>query len=287
MREKLLSVLILLIISTVFLLPNSSKVSAENAKAAEIREILNSKTFYVEYEVNKKEDKRALAVDGERRKSFDCDGRRRSSGLGFIPVVGMLAKGSLALTPEVFYESNNYYQFVEKKKILKATKAEMDDPYINPREDWGSLSLRIKLPEEFGMFNGDDSIKFAESDTKVIDNKKNLKISFDKYFKVIKSVTGENIAKKVYFVFYDEKGELDKISSLTVDWDVDAGTVFTSNENKKPEQQDYTIQTITIKKLTKELPKDVMVFPKGCKVYGPGLGNMNELLDQPPLLEEH
>ncbi|MBR1859561.1 MAG: hypothetical protein IJ797_08690 [Selenomonadaceae bacterium] len=287
MIKRLLLIFVVLMIATISLLPTSAKVSAENAKATEIREIFSSKTYYIEYELNRKEDKRALAVDGDKIKSFDCENRRNVSAIGYIPIVGMFAKGSFKLTPEVFYDSKNYYQFIDKKKILMATESEINDPYINPKEDWSSLALRIRLPEEFGMFTGDDAITFVESNTRIIDTKKNIQVEFDKYVKVIKSVTGKNIAKKVYFVFYSEKGELDKIYSLTVNWDEDAGIIFNENIDKKPEQQDYTIQKITIKKLTKELPKNVMAFPKGAKVYGPGLGNMNELLEQPPLIESY
>ena len=288
MRKKLLKMLSMLTVSAISLLPFSPTVSAENEKAAEIREILNSKTFYIEYEVNKKEDKRALAVDGTIKKSFDCEGRRSATFLSYLPVVGLFAKGSLKLMPEVYYDSNSgyYYQFVTKKKILKANEEEMKDPYISPKEEWNTLPLRIKLPEDLGMFTGDESIKFVESNTKVIDEQKNKKVEFDKYFKVIKSVTGQNIAKRVYLVFYDEKGELDKICTLTVNWNEDAGTIFNENDGKKLDQQDYEIQTLNIRQLTRELPKDVMKFPNGSKVYGPGLGNMDELLDQVPLLEE-
>ena len=290
MRKKFLSALLsALTISTASILPMSSIVSAENSKAAEIREIFSSQKYYLEYEVNKKEDKRALAVDGSVRKSFDCEGRRSATFLSYLPVVGLFAKGSLKLMPEVYYDSNSgyYYQFVTKKKILKANETEMKDPYISPKEEWNTLPLRIKVPEDFGMFTGDKSITFVESGTKIIDEKKNIQAAFDKYFKVIKSVTGQNIAKRVYFVFYNEKGDLDKICTLTVDWNEDAGNIFNENYGKKPDQQDYEIQTLKIRQFTKELPKDVMKFPNGSKVYGPGLGNMDELLDQPPLLEEY
>ena len=289
MRKTLLAALTGLATVSLSCLSSLSTVSAENAKAAEIREIFNSKTYYLEYELNKKEDRRALAVDGEIRKSFDCEGRRSATFLSYLPVVGFFAKGSLKLMPEVYYDAKSgyYYQFVTKKKILKANETEMKDPYISPKEEWNTLPLRIEVPEDFGMFMGDESIKFVESGTKVIDEQKNKQVSFDKYFKIIKNVTGQNIAKRVYFVFYDEKGEFDKICTLTVNWNEDAGTIFNENYGKKPEQQDYEIQTINIRKFTKELPKDVMKFPNGSKVYGPGLGNMNELLDQPPLLEEY
>lgn len=289
MRKSLLSVLAGLTTLSLTFMPIMSTVSAENAKASKIREIFNSKTYYLEYELNKKEDKRALAVNGEIIKSFDCEGRRSATFLSIVPIVGLFAKGSLKLMPEVYYDGNSgyYYQFVTKKKILKASPEEMNDPYISPAQEWNTLPLRIKLPEDFGMFTGDESIQFIESGTKVIDEQKNKQVEYDKYFKIIKSVTGQNIAKRVYFVFYDEKGELDKICTLTVNWNEDAGTIFQENDGKKPEQQDYEIQTINIKKFTAELPKDIMKFPNGSKVYGPGLGNMNELLDQLPLLEEY
>ena len=263
-----------------------SSVSAEHEKAAEIRDIFSSTTYYVEYEINRKEDKRALAVDGNVKKSFDCEGRRSATLLSFLPIVGFFAKGSLKLMPEVYYKDGNYYQFVEKKKALRANESEMNDPYINPTQEWNTIPLRIQLPEEFGMFTGDSSITFVESGTKIIDAAKNKSIAFDKYVKPIKNVDGVNIAKKIYVVYYSESGALDKILTLTVDWNADAGQIVLDEEDKKPDQQNYAIQTLRVRELTKELPKNVMAFPNGCKVYGPGLGDMNEIIDQPPLLEE-
>jgi len=265
----------------------SSTACAENPKAQELREIIKSNKYYIEYEVNKKEDRRALAVDGDKRLSFDCEGRRSATLLSYIPIVGLFAKGSLKLMPEVFYDTESYYQFVSPKKILKATLQELDDPYLNPNQEWKTVPRRIKLPEEFGMFTGDEKIKFVESGTKITNDKKKVELSFDKYVKVIQNVNGANVAKKVYIVYYNEKGELDEIYTLTVDWDEDAGTIFAAEEDKKPEQQIYNIQRIKVNKFTAELPKDIMKFPEGSKVYGPGLGNMDELLDAPPLLEQY
>ena len=262
-------------------------VNAENPKAEELRNIINSGKYYVEYELNKKEDKRALAVDGDKRKSFDCDGRRSATALSFIPIVGLFAKGNLKLTPEVYYDTKNYYQFISEKKVLRASADEMNDPYINPAQEWRTVPQRIVLPEEFGMFTGDKDINFVESGEKIVDAKKGTKVNFDKYVKILKNTVGANIAKKVYFVYYNEKGDVDKILTLTVDYNEDAGEIFAADEDKTPEKQTYNIQRIKINKFTGELPTNVMKFHKETKVYGPGLGDMNELLDQPPLIEQH
>lgn len=284
LKKKICSAFTAMIMSTTFLIP--SIVSAENPKAEELRNIIKSNNYYVEYEINKKEDKRALAVNGVKKKSFDCDGRRSATALSFIPIVGLFAKGSLKLSPEVYYDSQNYYQFVTKKKLLRASEEEMNDPYINPAQEWSTVKQRIVLPEEFGMFTGDNDISFVESGEKIIDTK-GTKVNFDKYFKILKNTKGVNIAKKVYFVYYNVKGDIDKILTLTVDFNEDAGQIFAADEDKKPEQQIYNIQRIKVNKFTGELPADIMKFPEGAKVYGPGTGDMNEVLEQPPLLEEH
>ena len=282
-RKKFAATLSALMISAMSFMPT---VHAENPKAQELREIINSKKFYVEYEVNKKEDKRALAVDGDLRKSFDCEGRRSSTLLSYIPIVGLFAKGSLKLMPEIFFDSENYYQFIDKKKILKASIEELQDPYLDPNQEWSTAPQRIVLPEEFGMFTGDSEIKFVESGTAPADET-NKEQPFDKYFKAIKNVNGANTAKKVYMVYYNADGGLDRILTLTVDWEEDAGTIFLQEVIKKPADQIYDIQRIKINKFTSELPENVMAFPTGCKIYGPGLGNMDELLDATPLLEQH
>ena len=74
---------------------------------------------------------------------------------------------------------------------------------------------------------------------------------------------------------------------MSVYWNEDAGQIFSIDEDKKFEDQIYYIQKIKINKFTGKLPEKIMDFPSGCKVYGPGLGDMNELLDATPLLEEH
>jgi len=284
MVKKVLTPLLAAIVTASYSPPS---VFAENIKAEELREIINSNHYYIEYEVNKKEDKRALAVDGVLKKSFDCEGRRSSTLLSFVPIVGLFAKGSLKLMPEVYYDSNNYYQFVDKKKVLRASPEEMKDPYINPNQEWNTIPLRVNLPEEFGMFTGDKDIKFVESGEKIVDEKKGTKFTFDKYVKNIRNVNGANIAKKIYVVYYDDKNELASISTLSVYINEDAGQIFANDEDKKFEEQIYDIQKIKINKFTSELPNKIMDFPAGCKVYGPGLGDMNELLEMPPLLEEY
>lgn len=282
-RKKFLTALTAATVAAMSFVP--STVFAENPKAQELRELIQSNKYYVEYEVNKKEDKRALAVNGDLRKSFDCEGRRSSTLLRFIPIVGLFAKGSLKLMPEIYYDSNNYYQFVSKKRILKATPEELQDPYLDPNEEWNTAPKRIVLPEEFGMFTGDTQIIFVESGTFSEGGKK--QISFDKYFKAIRNVQGANLAKKVYMVCYNDKGEPIKILTLTVDWSEDAGEIFAKEILKKPADRIYDIQEIKINKFTGELPADVMKFPTGSQVYAPGLGNMDELLEAPPLLEQH
>lgn len=280
--RKIFSSLTALTIAAMSFMPTAH---AENPKAQELRELIQSNKYYVEYEVNRKEDKRALAVDGDKRKSFDCEGRRGETLLRFIPIVGLFAKGSLKLSPEILYDSGNYYQFLSKKKTLKASDEELQDPYLDPNQEWNTAPKRIVLPEEFGMFTGDADIHFVESSTLIDGDKK--QISFDKYFKAIRNVKGANLAKIVYLVCYDDKGELSKILTLTVDWDDDAGQILETEFGKKSADRIYDIQEIKINKFTGELPADVMKFAEGTQIYGPGLGNMDELLDAPPLLEQH
>lgn len=280
--RKIFSSLTALTIAAMSFMPTAH---AENPKAQELRELIQSNKYYVEYEVNRKEDKRALAVDGDKRKSFDCEGRRSSTLLRFIPIVGLFAKGSLKLSPEILYDSGNYYQFLSKKKTLKASDEELQDPYLDPNQEWNTAPKRIVLPEEFGMFTGNADIHFVESGTLIDGDKK--QISFDKYFKAIRNVKGANLAKTVYLVCYNDKGELSKILTLTVDWDDDAGQILATDFGKKSADRIYDIQEIKINKFTGELPADVMKFAEGTQIYGPGLGNMDELLDAPPLLEQH
>lgn len=306
MRKRTV-VLMLLSVLAVLILPISSTVSAENSKAVEIREILNSKKYYVEYENENNFKVRgklhsfsfpnALAVNGNKWMTYQAS-FKGSGGMGLpIPMIGGLFGGNktkVSLQPEVFYDGNNhYYIFESKKEALMATGEQLKDPYINPMQGWTSINTDMKLPEAFDVFTNDDSIEFVESGSEIVDSKNKKEMAFDKYVKHFKSATGKVIYDEFYIVYYNEKNELAQIEMKNIA--VDDELINAINKQSTTEQtNDANIATyvkpvvkILIKKFTTELPESAMTVPSGCKVYGPGLGDMNDLLDIKVLLEEH
>ena len=56
---------------------------------------------------------------------------------------------------------------------------------------------------------------------------------------------------------------------------------------KMPGSDETLLNTMKVKKITRELPEGALQIPKGCKVYAVGIGDMNDLLEQPVLVEDY
>ena len=281
MKKLIMSLFSVSLVSLVMFI-TSSVASAENPKAAQFREILNSNSYYVEYDFIEKIFGHGLAVDGDKKISYHAD--TSVSALNYVPVISVISNiismNNPKLKPDFFYQPGKYYQFIDKKSAVLATERDLNDPYLDPNEGWKYAKECLELPKEFEVFTN-DLVKFVESGNKVVGN---TQISFDKYVKPIKSIAGNDIAKTVYFVCYNAKGNLDTIISFNVEWNEDAGQIFDSSINT------YSFKarrTIKIKKITKSLPRSGVNMPKGCKVYRAGIGDINDLTDQLVLVEQY
>lgn len=255
---------------------------AEQPAAQKYRDILQSGKFYVEYEFDYA--KKCLAVDSDRRMDYTVfkSGGNAALALGLGLINPILAIGSLfakntSKVPTAYYENGKFYQFEGKKKAFMATEQQLNDINIDPNEGWSSIKSRLALPPELAVFapndkffeatNGATAPKFLESGSKVVGKKE---FQFDKYIYDVKGQTGKNLYGMAYYMYY-EKGELKEIESYLT----------------KLGQPDELLQTIEVKKITGELPENVLKIPEGCKVYAAGLGDMNDLIDQPVQIETY
>ena len=50
---------------------------------------------------------------------------------------------------------------------------------------------------------------------------------------------------------------------------------------------EYPMGEVIVKKITSEVPVEMFNIPQGCKVYAVGIGDMNDLIEQPVLVEEY
>lgn len=259
----------------------AANVYAEQPQATELRNILQSGTYYVEYELNYA--KKILAVQDNRRMDYTVYKKDNSfAAMGLSLINPFLAIGSLFMTneqktPTTYYEAGKFYQFEGKKKAVMATWDQLNNPNLDPMEGWGSVKYKLALPEELAVLAPEDMFSerlsgssipvYVESGKEILDKKE---FTYDKYSAGIKSKTGKILFNKDYYFYYD-KGELKYIYTRMND-----GTGI-----------DIILQKMEIKKITQELPENILKIPKGCKVYAAGIGDMNDLLDKPVLIEEY
>ena len=278
MKEKFLSATLALSIVA----GSMGTAFAENPKAEEYRKLFASGTFYIDYDMNDSVRK-ALAVGDGKRMDYTIITRRNAalqSALMFIPVIGvagMFVKETKK-DPTALYQDNKYYQFIGKKEARVATPAELQDENLDPTEAWSSVPLRLALPEGLVVLAPNDPFNkianysvpaFVESGT-ITDGKNTF--DYDTYKSPITGATGNVLADKIFYLYYDNKnGDLKRVI-----------TRF-----KEPgSSMEQTITELKIRKIAKELPENALKMPGGTKVYAAGLGDMDDLLDRNVLVEQ-
>lgn len=255
---------------------------AEQPKAQEYREILNSGTYYLEYELD--DVIKNLAVKDHRRMDYTTlksDGLMGLSGLSVLNPFKVLSKlaANDNRNPSAFYEYGKFYQFTGKKTARMAIWNQLNDPNVDPTENWNTIKQKLSLPEELAILGNKDEYNenifingstvpvYEESGVAVVNGKE---MEYDKYVSSIKSKTGRVIMDKSFF-FYYANGELKNIKTFI----------------KPYNGLEMISQTITLKKLTREIPPDALVIPVGTKVYAAGIGDMDDLLNTPALVEDY
>lgn len=255
---------------------------AEQQEAAKYRDILQSGKFYVEYELNYA--KKILAVQDNKRMDYTIYKSKGNpyAGMGLAMINPFLALGSLFIkneskVPTAYYEAGKFYQFDSKKKAHMAIWNQLNDPNLNPMEGWNAVKQKLALPTELAIFAPNDMFaenyagvatpKFVESGNASIDGKTYV---YDKYSSNILSHSGKVLIGNNYYFYYGE-GELKHINTFT--YSDSSGEVL--------------LRSIDIKKITQELPENILKIPEGCKVYAAGIGDMNDLIEKPVLVEEY
>ena len=174
-------------------------------------------------------------------------------------------------------EAGKFYQFDSKKKATVAMWQQLDDPNIDPTKGWNTIKARLSLPEELAVFAPKDMFfeevygvgnpVFIESGKKV---EKKKELIYDKYSYDVKNHAGNILFTKSFYMWY-ENGELVEIKSYI----------------NKPSEQEEFLHSLELKKITDVLPENALKIPTGCKVYAVGLGDMNDLIDQPVQVETY
>lgn len=274
MKKKILAVTLALSTVTV-------SAFAEQPEAENYRKILQSGKYYLEYELPYV--KKILAVEDNKRMDYTVFKNNPNSALfalGFInplfAVAGLFGGGDKKI-PSTYYQEGKFYQFESKKEAKMALWNQLNDPNLDPLEGWNTVKQKLALPEEFTIFasndmfaerlNGETTPVFVESGNASIKKKEYI---YDKYTSTVKSKSGSILFSKNYF-FYYLQGELKFIKT----------SLFDSMNGER------IVNDIEIKKLTQEIPDNIIKIPSGCKVYAAGIGDMDDLLDKKVLVEDY
>ena len=245
--------------------------NAEQPAAENYRQIFQSGTFYVEYK-----DNYTVRIIGEK------DGKRMErtkyetgmSWMKFLNPLGMLFGGSGPKHPEVMHKDGKYYQFTEKNRATVCEDDNLDEENLNPKEGWNGIGQKLALPTELAVFYWNDPYRVQTvaldapsatwSGKKAVDEKE---YDCDRYASRIKTASGGDEAYYVYEMLYSE-GVLKKIQSY----------VLRNGE-------EYPINALDIKKIEGSVPDDLFKIDKNTKVYAAGMGDMNDLLEQPEQID--
>lgn len=254
----------------------SYNVFAENLSANNYRQILQSGNFLLDYQVTSF-DSKGRKTDYKMNRTLAAKNNMRMYREGW-ELKGMLAfiGGGRKDYPDVLYREGKYYKFASNKKATMATWDQIKSPNIDPKVGWNRLQYELAIPEEFFALYPNDPYKyqssvikapqFVGSNKKVIDNKQ---YDCDEYLLQINSQTGSVLGENLYYYYY-ENGKLIMIDKIM-----------------KLNGREIRLATFEIKELTDVVNDSLFSIPKGCDVYAVGMGDMNDLLEQPVKIEEY
>ena len=247
----------------------ASNVSAEQPKAQEYREILSSEKFYVEYDDDYV--KKIIVEDNGRRMSRVTLNSSNQRMVSILNPLATLFSGGFSKYPDFMYYKNKYFKFSEKETATMARAEQLHDENLNPSEGWALIDKELALPDELAIFNWNERHHkvsenisapiFSSSTKKNIDGKE---YNCDRYEA---QVTNAKDTKIIFDMCYNEKGALEIVESA----------ILTGS-------REYHINKLTVKKIQSEIPKDAMALDLKAKIYAAGIGDMNDLLENPVLL---
>ena len=246
---------------------------AEHPAAEKYRSILQSGNFMIEY--GDAYLTKTIAAQNNMRMERSFYKVKVSGGLVGIPL-GIVGGSKKKDYPDTLYRDGKYYKFESKKKATMATRNQLKDPCIDPAGGWNYAQYALAVPEEFFALCKYDPFRY-ESDVMVvpqyIGSSKEMvdktEYDCDKYSVAMRSQTGTVMAETNYYYYYN-KGNLISIKKIL-----------------KRNGIEYPMSDITVKKITTEVPVEIFDIPQGCKVYAVGVGDMNDLIEQPVLVEEY
>lgn len=256
---KVKSFLAALLAASAFAAP----VGAEQPAANAYRAMFQSGRFYLRY--SDKYTTFTLAADNGMRMKKTATKIAR-----LMPIFGSDKK----TYPDHIYRDGKYYTFASRKKATVAASEQLHDPNIDPRGGWNDVRNRLAVPEAFqplcprDAFRDDAKALSAPvcvgSDTRTIRGRAH---DCDVYAVKIRSQTGGELAEMRY-VYYYRAGALVRIDTL-----------FCQGG------EETRVARLAVAEMTDRIPNGTFQMPRGLRVYAVGLGDMDDLLEQPVEVE--
>lgn len=246
---------------------------AEHPAANKYRSIIQSGNFVIEYGDAYLTKTIAAHKDMRMERSF----YKVKGGGGLVGIPLGIGGGSKKKDyPDTLYRDGKYYKFESKKKATMATWNQLNDPCIDPAGGWNYAKYTLAVPEEFFALCNYDPFRYESgvmvapryvgSSKEMIDK---TEYDCDKYTVAMRSQTGAIMAETNYHYYYND------------------GELIFIKKNLKRNGTEYPMSDIMVKKITSEVPVEMFNIPQGCKVYAVGVGDMNDLIEQPLLVEEY
>lgn len=247
----------------------TSAACAEQPLAQQYREWLRSGAFVIDYEADYRDHvvSKTLAGYGNMRME-----RSNLKIKGIIPAFAYGKKNY----PDTLYRDGKYYRFESKKKATVAAASQLADPNIDPSAGWNTIRYNLALPDEFAPLYNDAAYRptsaamgnfaYDGSGKKVVAKQE---YTCDKYTLPLKSQAGNTLAELCYYYCYD-KDKLVYIEKAMLE-----------------DSKEYILSRVKIKQFSNDVPGELFAMPKGCKVYAVGIGDMDDLLNKPAMVEEY
>lgn len=245
-------------------------VFAEQPVANEYREMFKSGNFYVEYK-DEWTTRILVAKNDIRMEHTEYNGAPGWLAI-FNPLGALFADKSKY--PTTMYQHGKYYQFTTKNKANMVTWDQLKNENLDPKQGWNAVQQKLALPDELAVFYWWDPYRknsrtigapqFSESVKKKFKDKE---YDCDIYVSTAKPASGTTAAQINYQMLY-EQGKLVQIN-----------TVVLKNG------EEYKVNELKIKEIRANIPENGIKIAKNTDVYAAGIGDMNDLIEQPVKVE--
>ena len=237
--------------------------AAEHPSAAKYKKMFAAGSFYLEY----------TTVEGSGKHTYSMvhaygtdKGKRWSS---HQPLRGGNKK------PQAMYLHGKFYSFMGiVPKVM--SEEQLSNKHQDPQEGFLGIKSRLAYPDALSVWITEDPFDqefflmsppvYKDSRTATINKKE---YACDRYVRDITDLYGQTLGHFFYEMHYDKKGELKIIIKSFAEGNKDSGSMT---------------DMLMINKLVSPAPAKLMQF-KRTEVFQPGLGDMDDLLDNRLLAE--